>query len=268
MKLIKIKPSKIKVPEIRVTSVMSEEKQQLLRDFLKGQGVIAPIVVQEIGGEIYLVDGKHRVDELLAAGDQLVDAAVIEGDMVDLLTRNLFLDHIRGDHQVGDMIKVLRELSEVHNLDVVAIEERTGLTRSYIEKILNISKASRAVLEALDQGIIGVGHAAEIVRLPSEIQQEEIVAKQSLYKFPVKELKGFIDDVLKAMDEMAKKPVSVVEPAKVQVRKYSCEGCKVEAEPRYLRPVFLCPDCFGTVWKLGKNALAQSLEEDQDNGGV
>ena len=94
MKLIKIKPSKIKIPEVRVTSVFTEEKEDLLKDFLAKQGIIAPIVVQEIEGEIFLVDGKHRVDELIATGDHPVNAALIEGDMVDLITRNIFLDHI------------------------------------------------------------------------------------------------------------------------------------------------------------------------------
>ena len=267
MRLIKINPSKIKIPEIRVTSVLSEEKEELLRDYLRGQGIIAPIVVQEIEGEIWLVDGKHRIDELIAAGDKPTDAALIEGDMVDLLTRNLFLDHIRGDHQVGDMIKVLRELSEVHNLDVVAIEERTGLTRGYIEKILNISKASPAVLEALDQGLIGVGHAAEIVRLPSAIVQEEIVAKQSVFKWPVKELKGFIDSVLREMEGLAREPDKPPEPAAPAIRTYNCEGCKNDVDPRYLKPVFLCPDCFGVVWRLGKVAKTPVEEEEKETPG-
>jgi len=265
--LIKIKPSQIKIPEVRVTSVFTGEKEELLGQFLKKAGIIAPIVVQEIEGELWLVDGKHRIDELQAAGDKPIDAAVIDGDMVDLLTRNLFLDHVRGDHRVGDMIKVLKELSETHGLDSDQIEEKTGLSRSYIEKILSISKASQPVLEALDQQTIGVGHAFELARLPSAIQQEELLAKYQIYRFPVKDLKAFIDDVLREMSNLEPEPVSETEPLPVPVRKYSCEGCKIEAEPKYLRPVFLCPDCFGTVWKLGKAATDQAADDAKEGEG-
>jgi len=264
VKLIKINPSKIKIPEVRVTSVMTEEKEQLLREFLAKSGVIAPVVVQEIEGELYLVDGKHRVDELIAAGDKPLEAAVIEGDMVDLLTRNLFLDHVRGEHRVGDMIQVFKELTEVHGLDTIQISERTGLSQSYVEKIVKISTASPPVLEALNLGLIGVGHAAEIARLPSMLQQEEIVAKQQVFRFPVKDLKVFVDDVLKAMSELPPEPEEETPAAEPAPRVYLCEGCKQPAESRYLRPLLVCPTCFGAVWKLGKAAEIAKESGDEE----
>ena len=267
MKLIRIQPSKIKIPEVRVTSVLTEEKEELLKEYLAKSGIIAPVVVQEIEGEIYLIDGKHRIDELIATGDKPVEAALIEGDMVDLLTRNLFLDHIRGDHQVGDMIRVLRTLFVEHGLDVVQIEEKTGLSRSYIEKILKISEASQAVLEALDQGVIGVSHAFEIARLPSPLQQEELLAKQTLFKFPVKDLANFVSQVLKEMEGLAKEPESASPREEPAPRKFTCEGCKTEVDPRYLRPVLVCPDCFGAVWRLGKVATTQAADNEKETEG-
>jgi len=235
---------------------MSEEKQELLKEYLATSGIIAPIVVQVIDGEIYLVDGKHRVDELIAAGTSEIDAAVVEGSMVDLMTRNLFLDHVRGDHQVKDMIRVLKYLFEEQNLGVEDLEQKTGLTRSYIEKILKVGQASPSVLEALDQGVIGVSHAFEISRLPHPIQQEELLAKQALFKWPVKELAYFVTQVLSEMESLDKEPPPVVQHEPAEPHKYNCEGCKLEAEYKYLRPVLLCPNCFGAVWRLGKEASA------------
>jgi len=264
MKLIRIQPSKIKIPELRVTSVFTEEKEELLKEYLAQTGVIAPIVVQETDGELWLVDGKHRVDELIIAGDHPVEAAVIEGDQVDLLTRNLFLDHIRGEHKVGDMIRVLKTLSEYHGLDVEALERKTGLSRSYIEKILIVGKASAAVLEALDQGVIGVSHAFEIARLPSQVQQEELLAKQQVFRFPVKELKGFIDTVLREMDLMAKEEPPTGPAEEPTPRVYHCEGCKQEVEAKYLRPVMVCPTCFGHVFRLGQSATAEAQEDEKE----
>ena len=91
MKLRKVKPSLIKIPELRVTARFDEETRQLLRDSIKEVGIIAPIIVQEIEGELVLVDGLHRIEDSIAAGDHPIDVAVLDGDMVDLLCRNLFL---------------------------------------------------------------------------------------------------------------------------------------------------------------------------------
>jgi len=252
VKLRKIKPSQIKVPELRVTARFDEETRQILRDSIKEVGIIAPVIVQEIEGELVLVDGLHRIQDSIADGDQPIDVAVLDGDMVDLLCRNLFLDHARGKTPVSEMVKVIGALYSEYNLDPDKIKERTGLTRDYIEKLIKISKASPSVQAALDDGVIGIGHAFELARLPYAIQQEEIIAKHQVWRFSVKELKDQINQVLAEMEAIKDQPslVSTSEPRPSPV--YHCEGCKEDVEPRYLRPVMLCPNCFGEVWRLAQ----------------
>lgn len=267
MKLTKIRPSKIKIPELRVKSEMSEDEQQLLGDFLKGQGMISPIIAQEIDGELYLVDGEHRVEELISAGDEPVEVAILEGDMVDLKTRNIFLDHFRGKHRVSDMIRVLRSLEQDDGLDVIKIEEKTGLPRSYIEKILLISRAVPSVLEALDEGRITVSHAEQIIRLPSPVQQEELLAKQIVFGFRVADLKGFINQVLLEMQKGQEQPPAPPETGERPARRFTCEGCKSEMEPQFLRMIQVCPTCFGVLWKLGQSAEPQAAGAEKEPAG-
>ena len=267
MKLRKVKPSLIKVPEIRVTARFDEETRQLLRDSIKEVGIIAPVIAQEIDGEIILVDGLHRLEDSIAAGDQPIDVAILDGDMADLLCRNLFLDHARGKTPVSEMVKVIGTLFSEYNLDPDQIKEKTGLTRDYIEKLVKISTASSVVQQALDEGIIGVGHAFEISRLPYAIQQDELIAKHQVWRFTVKELHEQIDNVLREMELIKEAPPSNTEPGTRPAPRYFCEGCKGEVEPRYLRPVMLCPDCFGEVWRLGKSREPVKTEIDEDAGG-
>lgn len=205
-----------------------------------------------IGEEFVLVDGAHRLEEAQANNIPAVDAAVFEGDMVDVLTKNLFLDHTRGKTPVSEMVKVIGALSTEYGLDSEQIREKTGLTRDYIEKLIKISQAAPSVQLALDEGVIGVGHAFELARLPYAIQQEEIIAKHQVWRFTVKELHEQIEQVLEAMAEIkhqpAQEPVGEPRPSPV----YHCEGCKVEVSPRYLRPVMICPTCFGDLWKISQ----------------
>ncbi|MBU2060066.1 MAG: ParB/RepB/Spo0J family partition protein [Gammaproteobacteria bacterium] len=267
MQLRKVDPRKIKVPEVRVTSQFDEDTRQQFEAAVREWGIETPILCFEVEGELVLVDGKNRLDEVIAQGTPSVDVVVREGDMVQVLTRNIFLDHLRGRHNVSDMIRVIRSLSEDYHLDSVKIEEQTKLTRDYIERLLKISTASPEVLKALDRGIIGVGAAYEISRLPHPVQQEEMVAKQQTFGFKVGELRQFIDNVLAEMKGIEEQtPPSVpIEPRPAPT--YHCEGCNRDTQPRYLRPVMLCPDCFGAVWRLGKAAVVKEEEVEPGQGG-
>ena len=252
MKLRKIDPHTIKIPELRVTAQFDEELYQQFKDSIKAVGQIAPIICYEVEGELVLCDGRHRIDEAIAAGEPTVDVVVIPGDMIDVLTKNIFLDHLRGKTPVSEMVMVIKTLYQEYNLDSDQIKEKTGLTRNYIEKLIRISEASPVVLGALDQGVIGIGHAFELSRLPYPIQQEEVIAKHQVWRFTVQELHEQVDAVLKELEIIRTAPPAPTASEPRPPAQYACEGCHNVIEPRYLRPVMLCPNCFGEVWRLAK----------------
>ena len=264
MELVRVKPGEIVVPEVRVTAQFDEELYQRFKESIKAVGQITPPIVYKVKDQLVLCDGLHRIQEAIANGEAEIDVAVIPGDMVDVLSKNIFLDHLRGKTPVSQMVTVIKALNQEYNLDPDQIGEKTGLTRGYIEKLLQISTASPAVQEALDQGIIGVGHAFELSRLPYPIQQEEVIAKHQVWRFSIKELKEQVDAVLSEMDLIKQSEAPITPSVPQPPRKYSCEGCKEETEPRYLRPVMLCPNCFGEVWRLGKarKTAEETIGED------
>jgi len=252
MKLLRVKPSQIKVPEVRVTSRFDPETREILKKVVKQEGILGTILCQKIDEDLVLVDGLHRIQDAIEAGDQPIDVAVIEGDMADLLCRNLFLDKVSGKPPIADMVAVIAALYDEYGLDPDKIKEKTGLPRDYIEKLIKISTASPEVREALDQEAIGVGVAFELSRLPFTIQQEEVLAKSTVYRLRVKDVKELVDSTLAMMEgAMIKDPTAPPgEPPPPLV--YKCEGCKDEIEPKYLRPVMVCPTCFGELWRLAK----------------
>ena len=265
MEAKRVDPRSIHWPEIRVTAQFDEELYKQFQDSIKAVGQIAPVICYNVDGEVVGCDGKHRCDEAIMNGEELVDIVLIPGDMVDVLTKNIFLDHLRGNTPPSEMVTVITTLYNEYGLDPDQLEAKTGLTRNYIEKLIKIGLASPSVQEALDKGVITVGHAAELARLPHPIQQDEVIAKHQVWRFTVKDLKDQVDAVLSEMellDKAAPLPAPTDPPTP---RKYNCEGCRTEAEPRYLRPVMLCPDCFGSVWRLAKTAPAPSVDA-KDNG--
>lgn len=266
MKLRNIDPHSIKVPEVRVTAQFDEELYQQFKDSIAAVGSVAPPICYEVKGELVLCDGLHRLQEAIANGEPTVSVVVIPGDMVDVLTKNIFLDHLRGKTPVRQMVTVIKTLHQEYNLDSDQIKEKTGLTRDYIEKLVRISEASPVVLGALDRGTIGMGIAVELSRLPYAIIQEEIIAKHEHYEMTVAGIKDLVNKTLEEL-EIIKRAPPVVPPSEPRKPpEYACEGCKQIIEPRYLRPVMLCPNCFGEVWRLGK-AREEPKVVAEDRGG-
>lgn len=267
MKLRKIDPHSIKVPEVRVTAQFDEELYQQFKDSIKAIGQISPPICYEVEGGLVLCDGLHRLQEAINNGESTVDVVVIPGDMIDVLTKNIFIDHLRGKTPVSQMVKVIKTLNLEYALDSDQIKEKTGLSRDYIEKLIRISEASSVVQEALDQGVIGIGHAFELSRLPYAIQQEEVIAKHQVWRFTVHELHDQIDAVLKELELLKQAPPPTPSGGARQSVEYHCEGCHEVVEPRYLRPVMLCPNCFGEVWRLGKARPAPEVEGSKEKEG-
>jgi len=267
VKLRKVKPGEIKVPELRVRARFDQELMIQFKNSIKETGIVAPVIVCQVNEDLVLVDGEHRLQEALENNLPMVDVVVFDGDMVDVLTKNLFLDQMRGKTPVSEMVEVIGALYSEYNLDPDQIRAKTGLTRDYIEKLVRISTASSSIQQALDDGVIGVGHAFELSRLPYAIQQEEVMAKHQVWRFTIKELHEQIDQVLKEMEGIAEIPPPAPQSGPGPARVFYCEGCKEATDPRYMRPVMLCPNCFGEVWRLAKARVPAPEEKIEGAGG-
>ena len=265
MKLRKVKPDKIKVPEVRVTARFDEETWQQFQSSIKELGAVAPIICCEVDQELTLVDGLHRLVEAQKNGVTTVDVAIIEGDMVDVLTKNLFLDHMRGKTPVSEMVNVIEVLWKEYKLDSEKIAERTGMTRDYVEKLQLISELTPACREALDQGRIGVGHASALTKIKDLIRQEMVLHQQELYRWRVGELEEYIKEVLKLVAFKEEKRVEVEERPPVKIR---CTYCGQEYDIAEIASVMTCRYCSGIMFASIAQARSEVVKETppQDEG--
>ncbi len=76
MKLIKVKPQLIKIPELRVRARFDQEIWEQFQNSIKEAGIISPVIVCQIEEELVLVDGEHRLVEAIAQGLPTVDLYV------------------------------------------------------------------------------------------------------------------------------------------------------------------------------------------------
>ena len=260
MKLRKLDPLKVKVPELRVTARFDNELYEQFKKSIAEAGQIAPIIVYQVGEEMVLCDGLHRLQEAIAHGDGGIDAVVLTGDMVDVLTKNIFLDHLRGKTPVSEMCKGITTLYQEYNLDSDQIRERTGLTRDYIERLIKVGQAGPAVLQAIDEGLIGVGIAGQLARIPSGAMRDVALAQACKFHYSVKDFTEYIDQALEELRKMQAGGAAPPPTATLPPHVYRCEGCQGVIQPKYLRPSLLCPTCFGRVFQMGQDTQAEEAQ--------
>jgi len=265
LKLKHVNPSKIKIPEVRVKGMFDEETKKLLADSMAGAGQISPIVCVEIEGELVLVDGENRLETARRANWPTIDVAVLEGDMTDVLTRNLFLDHIRGKHTPGQMLKVITELWKKYNLDSEQIAAKTGLKRDYLEQFQLLETLTPLVRQALEEDIIKLGHAVALAKIKDPVQQEVVFQQTMLYHWPVKELEAFVRQV----QETVPAPVQNQAPAEPGIPvTLKCFYCGGDFDVSEVRNPNTCSECATVLIQSIARARAeiQAEKESKKNG--
>jgi len=257
MKLRKVKPDKIKVPEVRVNARFDDETWQQFQSSIKEIGAVAPVICCEVDEELVLVDGLHRLAEAQRNGAATVDVAVIEGDMVDVLTKNLFLDHMRGTTPPSEMVNVIEVLWKEYGLDSEKIAAKTGMTRDYVEKLQLISELTPLCRVALDEGRIKVGHAEALTKIKDSVRQEMVLAQLELYRWPVKELEKYIKDVLELVAYKQEKEAVGEERLQAKVK---CIYCGQEYDPSEVAAPITCRYCSGIMFA----SIAQARAETEN----
>ena len=244
MKLRRVNPSTIKVPEVRVTARFDPEMWELFQGSIKAMGAVAPIICCEVEGELVLVDGLHRLVEARNNGQTKIDVAVIEGDMVEVLTKNIFLDHLRGKTPVSEMVRVIEALWKEYKLDSEQIAAKTGLPRDYVEKLQLISELTPLCRKELDEGRIGVGHAFALTKLKDPVRQETVLQQQLLYRWTVRELEEYIKDVLAIVEKGAQAPLTEVSKQPITIKCFYCHG---DFEVTQIANPNTCIECSGVM---------------------
>ena len=258
MKLRRVKIDEVKVPETRVTARFDPELWQQFQNSMKQTGNIAPIIVYQVEEELVLCDGLHRLVEAKNNGDHYIMAAIIPGDMADVLTKNIFLDHLRGKTPVSEMVSVIEVLWKELGLDSEKMAEKTGLTRDYVEKLQKLSELTPLIRQALDEGRIGVGHAAALTKIQDPARQEMVFNQWLLYRWPIREFEEYIKSVLAITEEREEPAAPPEERPPVKLR---CKFCGELYDPAQVSNPTTCVVCSGIMFQAVAAARGEAAKE-------
>ncbi len=264
MKLKRVNPSTIMIPELRVTARFDEEKLSMFRESIATTGQVAPIICVQVEDQVVLVDGLHRLQEAIASKQPLIDVVITDGDMTDVLTKNIFIDHLRGKTPPSEMRQVIAALYAEYHLGIEDIQKKTGLTRDYVEKLLNLSKLTPFLLEAVDEEHLSVGLATALMKIDDPIRQEIVWQVIESNHWKGQRALDYVKEVLAIREQMAAPPAP---PPPELPRTATCQYCRRELPPERLASVITCPECSSIMYEavaLARRDAAETAQADKN----
>lgn len=245
MRFRHLKPDEIQIPEVRVTSIWSDEEYKDFEGTIAKEGIHQPLKCILEDGVYWLVDGLHRLDEAKIKGIEKVPVVFKEGKLVDALMENLTSNRLRGKTPASDEIRLLKHLREEYHLEPYQIAEKTGIPRERIEQRLAIGTAAPEILSCLEFDQISLGVAFHLSRLPNHGGQINLLGRllQATPPATIKEVEGIIDSALEIQKEMGQ--VTPTTPVTIPVKTLACHLCGEKYEPQDMRGINTCTTCHG-----------------------
>jgi ParB family chromosome partitioning protein len=244
-RLAQVDPYSIEVPEVRITSTWPPELLEMLKASIQAEGIQQPILLAKEKNKLWLIDGLHRLEEAKLQGLKKVPCVVIEASLKDVLLKNLYMNRLRGGVKASEMVKVVTTLRNEHGLTSEDIARETGLKRDYIEKLLETSRATGEVLEALDREEISVGHAWEIARVPNKDVQLRLLGQVFTFRLTVKDLHNVVEETLEIIKRREELPKHPKAPEPTAVPTVRCHLCENEWPLRKVVGINVCMSCYG-----------------------
>lgn len=151
-----------------------EEHLEELAASIRENGIIQPLVVVANAGSYELIAGERRLRAAVRAGLQTVPVVVrdaaTESEMLELaLVENLQ----REDLGPLERARAYERLQESHGLSQEDVARKVGKSRVSISNTVRLLALPQPVLDALDQGLLGEGHARPLLALSTATRQIE-----------------------------------------------------------------------------------------------
>ncbi|HWV39344.1 MAG TPA: ParB/RepB/Spo0J family partition protein [Vulgatibacter sp.] len=159
-----------------------DERIEELAASIRAKGVIQPILVRRDGSQYRIIAGERRWRAAQRAGLKFVPALVKEVTERQAFEIALIENIQREDLNAVEEAEAYRRLIDEYGLTQEACAERVGKDRSSIANSLRLLKLPSEIKEALEEGMLNMGHARALLGLGDEAQMKraagEVVARR------------------------------------------------------------------------------------------
>jgi len=252
--IVEVDVDQIIVPQERVTSVFDPETWEEFLESVRNEGIRVPIIVMNVGGRLYLIDGLHRIKAAKELGIKRIKALVRQGTEDDLLVENIITARLRGRENPAQTAKVVKQLRDRHGYSWNDIARRLGMSPATVKMYYDITRLPEQVLNLVGEGKLSVSKARLLLEIPNP--RDQLKAAEDIVKYGYTEVQAreLVRYYLEAYVESPVVPQERKEPRHAGPE-LVCAVCRLEFDdsPTYF---WIHPDCLSELM----NAYAELQE--------
>lgn len=244
-----IDPRRLKIPPVRITTEWETDELEAFKRDVGEQGIETPLLIGKDGDNLWVIDGRHRLEEALLSGIPTVPCIVRDMNEKMMFMRNLASNRLRGKAPVNQEIRVIKELMEAHSCGVAEIQKGTGFSQERVELLMRIAESHPGILEAIDADILKLGHAEQLLRLKKTEQISFYLNICAQYRPTVRDLGNMITETLELMkrSEPTTTPPPLIKAPEIPT--LACAGCDQEYPLKQLASLPICKGCFAILMR-------------------
>ena len=172
-KAIEIDISLINRSDTQARTNFDKEKLSELSQSITKNGILQPLIVQEVGPNEYkLIAGERRLRASKEAGLKSVPCLIKDVSTRAAAVIGLVENVQRKQLNTTEEAAGYKRLIEEYNLETKDIATLVGKSRSYVSNLLRLSKLSNRVYKALQEEVVTMGQVKPIINLEEEEQDK------------------------------------------------------------------------------------------------
>ena len=162
-------------------SEFREDQLNELMNSIREHGIISPLVVREVNGQLELIAGERRLRAARLLGLEVVPIIVREASDRDVLEMALIENLQREDLNPIEQAEAYQRLAKDFHLTQEEIAKRVGKNRATVANAIRLLELAPNVATMVAQGQISTGHAKVILGLKHHSLQQ-LIADQVVKK--------------------------------------------------------------------------------------
>ena len=199
-KLIHLKVNDIIPNENQPRKTFDEYELNLLKDSIKENGVLQPLVVRVQNGQYLLIAGERRLKAAKMAGLKRVPCIIRRADDLTADCFTIIENLLRRDLTVFEEAEGINRLINVYGISQCDIAEKLGIAPSTLSNKLRLLKLDKNLRDRITAARLTERHARALLRIPEEKRSDTldyIIAKQ----LTLPETEEYIDRLLSPKKE-------------------------------------------------------------------
>lgn len=241
--IVYVSTREINVPRERVTSVWDPALLEEFEESVKAKGILEPVQLLKIKGELWLTDGLHRIQIAEKYKIDKVPVIIKDGSTEDLLIENIIRNRQRGKSNPAQEAEVLDFLVNKRGFPLENASRQIGCSVSWAKKLLRISGLPEETKDFIKHGRIPVTGAFFIADLPDPQSQLLVSRDAAEYNYNAHQIKARVGQLLNPdvePDQGDFKFNSEGKPARVPIRCKYCGEALPQVGKQY---IWVCGKC-------------------------